>query len=198
MRPNGNEGNSNRNAKSVVFQSLETTNTESSTLLGSQGPDGSSLGRNIATFGGLTTDIVLSMYLLNAQMPITSIGRMNHTGMVAAIMTLVLLISAGVRTVRNNQGTTNLWLGARTVYFTFGLILSAIYLNAMRVSGSGVNGRRQHSLHFQNFIPLLFCIIALGLSWVVRRTNTPTPQYSIIDDDTGDIVFRDRKDERKP
>ena len=192
MRPNGNPGASNNNAKPVVFHSLETTNSESTSLLGANSQSGRSLAGNLSTFTGLSMDLVVALYILAFQLPLTRMRTMNYTGLFTALMSMALLFGTGARIVRGSEGVNSFWMNTRTVYFFAGLIISLMYLNFMRQRTS--HSTRTHPMQFHDFVPLIFSIFGLGLSWVINRTTRPAPQYSVVDDDTGDIVFRDNSD----
>ena len=114
---------------------------------------------------------------------------MNNVGAFTSLMTLILLLSVGGSIVRSGQIATSAWLGARSVYYLAGLMISIYFLNFMTATGSS-SGRHYNGLRWNNFLPLIFCLFALFHSLFVSRTR-PLPVQINPFDEGEDVIFKD-------
>ena len=94
---------------------------------------------------------------------------MNPTGMLACILTVMLLLSASAGSMVSSTNLQSAWIGMRSFYYSVGAILSMFFLYHM-VSRHSTNLPWTETVTWQQFFPLAFSLLSLFHSIALWRT----------------------------
>ncbi len=116
---------------------------------------------------------------------------MTAPGQLVTVFTFILMIAAIGSLLVRRPGMTTAWMGTRSLYFLFGVIISAVYLRFVSTTSNTTGQNISSPYSFQDFLPMIISIIGLVMSWVAHRAGrNSNPGYGeLVNND--DVIFRD-------
>lgn len=159
--PNGPGGNGNQ-GKPALFRSLETSDDQANSLLGSgsSGSEAPTLAR-MATQG---IDGILALYLLFFQLQPWNMTNMGGMGIFFSLFNMVLLGTTATSAVTRSAQSTRLWNWTHMAFFAAGIIVSAMYIEYGREYNSNYGGE----FRITDYFPLFISFFGLFMGYLSR------------------------------